>query len=90
MAACSHLEQVRLVEPPGTIVGCEVRLRICSDWLHPRICQTHGRIRCCDSSPHKHASHYAAEQGHPIVRSVEPGEDWSWCYVDLMFQLTAE
>ncbi len=20
--------------------------------------------------------------GHPIVRSAEPGEDWSWCYLD--------
>jgi hypothetical protein len=19
---------------------------------------------------------------HPSVRSYEPGEDWSWCYVD--------
>jgi hypothetical protein len=19
---------------------------------------------------------------HPIVRSFEPGEEWSWCYVD--------
>jgi hypothetical protein len=19
---------------------------------------------------------------HPIARSAEPGEDWSWCYVD--------
>jgi hypothetical protein len=19
---------------------------------------------------------------HPIIRSLEPGEDWSWCYVD--------
>ena len=20
--------------------------------------------------------------GHPIIRSLEPGEDWLWCYVD--------
>ena len=20
--------------------------------------------------------------GHPSARSAEPGEDWSWCYVD--------
>jgi hypothetical protein len=20
--------------------------------------------------------------GHPIITSVEPGEDWSYCYVD--------
>jgi len=24
----------------------------------------------------------AGESGHPIIRSAEPGEDWSWCYVD--------
>jgi hypothetical protein len=23
-----------------------------------------------------------AGDGHPIVRSAEPGEDWSWCYRD--------
>jgi CPA1 family monovalent cation:H+ antiporter len=20
--------------------------------------------------------------GHPVMRSIEPGEDWRWCYVD--------
>ena len=20
--------------------------------------------------------------GHPIIRSLEPGEDWFWCYED--------
>jgi hypothetical protein len=24
----------------------------------------------------------AAAAGHPIANSVEPGEDWSWCYID--------
>jgi hypothetical protein len=24
---------------------------------------------------------------HPIVRSIEPGENWMWCYIDeLMFE----
>ena len=91
MAACSHLDRVRIVEPPEEIAGCEECLRIGSGWVHLRMCQTCGTIRCCDSSPNKHASRHAAEAGHPIVRSVEPGEDWSWCYVDqVMFQLTAE
>jgi hypothetical protein len=22
------------------------------------------------------------ESSHPIIRSAEPSEDWSWCYVD--------
>ena len=30
------------------------------------------------------------QTGHPIIRSAEPGEDWSWCYEDeLMFRLRA-
>jgi hypothetical protein len=46
------------------------------------MCQTCGRIGCCDSSPNRHASAHAAGTGHPIARSAEPGETWSWCYVD--------
>ena len=92
MAACSHLDQVRLVEPPRTIVGCEECLRIGSGWVHLRMCQTCGTIRLLRlvaRTGTQAATH--AEAGHPIVRSVEPGEDWSWCYVDqLMFQLAAE
>jgi uncharacterized UBP type Zn finger protein len=53
------------------------------------MCQSCGRIGCCDSSPNKHASAHARETEHPIARSAEPGERWSWCYVDdVMF--TAE
>jgi hypothetical protein len=43
---------------------------------------TCGNVGCCDSSPNRHASAHARESGHPIIRSVQPGEDWSWCYVD--------
>ena len=32
--------------------------------------------------PDRHASRHAAEAGHPVLRSVEPGEAWSWCAVD--------
>jgi hypothetical protein len=39
-------------------------------------------VGCCDSSKNKHASKHAAESGHPIVGSLEPGETWQWCYVD--------
>ena len=21
-------------------------------------------------------------RSHPIIRSLEPGEDWNWCYID--------
>ena len=50
--------------------------------MHLRMCMTCGKIGCCDSSPNRHASRHAREEGHPIARSAEPGEDWSWCFVD--------
>jgi len=89
MSTCSHLDEVRLLEPSTPVAGCEECLKIGGHWLHLRMCQTCGQIGCCDSSPNQHASRHAHEQAHPIARSVEPGEDWSWCYVDeLMFVLS--
>ena len=88
--ACTHLDRVRLLEPPAEIAGCEECLAIGSGWVHLRMCQTCGKIGCCDSSPNRHASRHAHEADHPIARSVEPGETWSWCYVDeLMLVLRA-
>jgi len=82
VAACSHLDQVVVLDPPAEIAGCEDCLRSGGRWLHLRMCQTCGKVGCCDSSPGRHASRHALAAGHPIARSVEPGEDWSWCYVD--------
>ena len=39
-----------------------------------------GHVGCCDSSPSQHASRHAAEAGHAIAQSYEPGEDWFWDY----------
>ena len=80
--ACTHLDQIRLTELPDPILGCEECLKIGSPWVHLRMCLTCGTVRCCDSSPNRHASRHAAEDGHLIARSAQPGEDWSWCYVD--------
>ncbi|MGZ3481918.1 MAG: UBP-type zinc finger domain-containing protein, partial [Myxococcaceae bacterium] len=41
-----------------------------------------GHVGCCDSSPNRHATKHFHETKHPIVQSMEPGEDWGWCYVD--------
>ena len=41
-----------------------------------------GRVGCCDDSPNRHATAHARRDGHPIIRSLEPGETWCWCYVD--------
>jgi uncharacterized UBP type Zn finger protein len=62
--------------------GCEECLEIGGSWVHLRMCLTCGKVGCCDSSPNRHASAHFQEEGHPLVRSAEPGEDWVWCYVD--------
>jgi uncharacterized UBP type Zn finger protein len=89
-ATCSHLDQIRPVEPSST-EGCSECLRTGGQWVHLRMCMTCGEVGCCDSSPNQHASKHAAATDHAIVRSMEPGEDWSWCYVDeLAFIVRAE
>ena len=82
MAICTHLNQINLTELPVSIAGCEECLKIGSPWLHLRMCMSCGKIGCCDSSPNRHARLHAAEVGHAIARSAEPGEDWSWCFFD--------
>jgi hypothetical protein len=79
-----HLALVRPVGPPAT-PGCEECLRLGTPWVHLRQCLTCGRVGCCDSSPMRHAHAHAAATDHAIVRSIEPGEDWRWCYADEQF-----
>jgi uncharacterized UBP type Zn finger protein len=82
MAACAHVDQVQLTELPEEVAGCEECLEVGDPWCHLRICLSCGHVGCCDSSPNRHASKHAASAEHPIMRSLQPGEDWSWCFVD--------
>ena len=81
-ATCTHLDSIELTELPEAIDGCEDCLAIGATWVHLRMCQSCGRIGCCNSSLHRHASAHASSAGHPIARSAEPLQDWSWCYID--------
>src|SRR5258705_12163142 len=79
---CSHTDSIELTELPDVVAGCRDCLAIGGTWVHLRMCQSCGHIACCDSSPHRHATAHAHSSRHPIARSAEPGEDWSWCYLD--------
>jgi uncharacterized UBP type Zn finger protein len=81
-APCSHLDMIHDDVRPSSTRGCEDCLKIGSTWVHLRMCMTCGYVGCCDSSPNKHASRHARIIGHPIARSLEPGENWLWCFVD--------
>jgi uncharacterized UBP type Zn finger protein len=79
---CVHLDSVKIAELPASVDGCGDCLQEGSVWLHLRICLNCGHIGCCDSSPKRHARRHAAVQDHPLIRSLEPGEEWSYCFVD--------
>ena len=81
-AVCSHLDTITVTDLPDAIPGCEDCLKVGGRWVHLRMCQACGHIGCCDSSPNRHARAHAGSASHPIARSAEPGEDWSWCFVD--------
>jgi Zn-finger in ubiquitin-hydrolases and other protein len=79
---CAHLDTIEVTELPDAVAGCEECLAAGADWCHLRICLGCGHVGCCDSSPGRHATQHATLTGHPIMRSIQPGETWSWCYVD--------
>jgi monovalent cation:H+ antiporter-2, CPA2 family len=77
---CRHLDFVRTDRPRSG--GCEECLKLGDTWVHLRLCRTCGHVGCCDDSKNRHATkHFHATQ-HPIMTSIEPGELWSWCYID--------
>jgi uncharacterized UBP type Zn finger protein len=90
MATCTHLDHILITELPDSVPGCEDCLATGGRWLHLRICLECGHVGCCDDSPNRHASRHAAATEHPIIRSLEPGEDWCWCYPDeLLMRIAA-
>ena len=77
---CTHLDQIRTAIPRTD--GCEECLRTGDGWVHLRLCLTCGHVGCCDDSKNKHATAHFHATGHPVIESLEPGENWRWCYVD--------
>ena len=77
---CAHRDAIRDIEISGT--GCPQCLAVGDTWVHLRICMTCGQMGCCDASKNKHARKHAGTSDHPIVRSLEPGESWMWCFID--------
>ena len=77
---CSHVNQIRDVKPNSD--GCEECRKMGSTWVHLRECLECGNVACCDSSPNRHATKHFHATHHPIIASLERGEDWKFCYVD--------
>lgn len=81
--ACSHKDMIKVANTSEDV--CQDCVEQGSSWVHLRMCMTCGYVGCCDSSPNKHARAHFEESNHPIIRSIEPGEEWRWCYIDEQF-----
>jgi uncharacterized UBP type Zn finger protein len=62
--------------------ACEECIETGDTWVHLRLCTECGHVGCCDSSKNQHATKHFHRTRHPVIRSIEPGETWTWCYVD--------
>lgn len=83
---CSHLESKTTENtiPKSQFIKfeCEECIKINSFWVNLRICQTCGKMLCCDSSPNHHARKHFEESNHPVISSATLGENWLYCYID--------
>jgi hypothetical protein len=87
MKSCRHLDHVHNVKPATH--GCGECLKLGDSWVSLRMCMECGNVGCCDSSKNKHATRHFHQTRHPIMRSIEPGQPWGWCYEDeLMLDFT--
>jgi len=75
--ACKHIPAT---EQAAVSKGCDECLALGDSWVHLRLCVHCGHVGCCDSSKNKHATRHFASTGHPVMRSLEAGENWAWCY----------
>ncbi|MGA9529893.1 MAG: UBP-type zinc finger domain-containing protein [Terriglobales bacterium] len=77
---CTHLDQIKVTETNTR--ECPECVKLGDTWVHLRMCLVCGQVGCCDSSKNKHATKHFHKTKHPVMRSIEPGESWVWCYVD--------
>ncbi len=72
--ACQHLNGLTLENliPKANypVFRCEECIRINGRWVHLRICQTCGKMLCCDSSEHQHSRRHYEETGHTVISSA--------------------
>jgi len=82
-AHCAHTTPETVTDAPRVPEsGCADCAEDSPHWVALRQCTQCGHVGCCDSSAGRHATRHFQTTGHPIMRSVEAGDDWGWCYVD--------
>ncbi|MFH8629774.1 UBP-type zinc finger domain-containing protein [Streptomyces lydicus] len=81
MSECTHVAELPRAEPAPLSATCQECLAVGSHPVQLRLCLACGFVGCCDSSPYRHATGHYEETGHPVMRTLEPGYAWRWCFV---------
>jgi low temperature requirement protein LtrA len=81
---CEHAGEMTVFQARSA-GGCEECRKNNYKWVHLRLCLSCGHVGCCDSSVNTHATKHFHAAEHPVMASLEPGENWAWCYVDERF-----
>lgn len=78
---CDHFGQLGTIPEPTSDV-CDQCVAMGDTWVHLRSCLMCGKVGCCDNSKNRHARKHWEGEGHPLIRSIEPGETWQYCFPD--------
>ncbi len=81
---CNHRDEINDVTAKDETV-CEDCMLTGDSWVALRMCLTCGHVGCCDSSKNRHATKHFEETDHPIMKSVTPGNQFTWCYPDQLY-----
>jgi CPA2 family monovalent cation:H+ antiporter-2 len=78
--ACTHLDRINITETDED--ECEECVELGDTWVQLRMCLTCGQVACCDDSKNKHATAHYEDSRHPLIRSLQEGDGWQYCYED--------
>lgn len=77
---CTHISETHEVSYQQHV--CPECVAKGDSWVQLRICMICGHVGCCDSSKNRHARAHYENTRHPIIKTIEAGPDWAWCYPD--------
>ena len=78
---CNHFGELASTAEALSDV-CDQCVAAGDTWVHLRSCLVCGVVGCCDNSVNRHARRHWEIAGHTLIRSIEPGETWRYCFED--------